>query len=78
LLRERRPVIRTEVFRKLVADERYALYDLLAEAGYRVHRYLDGTESQGRALVRRDMTREKHFDILAVPERTASCVGLVA
>ena len=35
ILRERRPVIRTEVFRKLVASERYALFDLLADAGYR-------------------------------------------
>ena len=29
VLRERRPVIRTEVFRKLMASERYALFDLL-------------------------------------------------
>ena len=67
ILRERRPVVRTEVFRKLMADERYALYDLLAGAGYRLHRYQDGGDSQGELLARRDMTREKHFDILAVP-----------
>ena len=37
-----RPVICTEVYRKLMPGERYALYDLLADAGYRVHRYQDG------------------------------------
>jgi FkbM family methyltransferase len=67
ILRERRPVVRAEVFRKLVADERNALYDLLADAGYRLHRYQDGGEPQGDLLARRDMTREKHFDILALP-----------
>src|SRR3954467_5202953 len=34
VLRERRPVVRTEVFRKLLATERYALFDLLAGLGY--------------------------------------------
>ena len=68
ILRDRRPVIRTEVFRKLVADERYALYDLLVDVGYRVHRYEEGGDPQGRLLARSEMTREKHFDILALPE----------
>jgi FkbM family methyltransferase len=67
LLSERRPVIRTEVFRKLLSDERYALHDLLVTAGYRVHRYRDDSDPQGEQLERRDMTREKHFDILAMP-----------
>jgi FkbM family methyltransferase len=67
ILRERRPVIRTEVFRKLRADERFALYDLLSGAGYRLHRYREVGASQGESLDRVDMTRDKHFDILAVP-----------
>ena len=67
ILRKRRPVIRTEVFRKLVANERYALYDLLAGLGYRLHRYKDAGDPQGELLARGDMTREKHFDMLAVP-----------
>jgi FkbM family methyltransferase len=68
ILRERRPMIRTEVFRKLLADERYALHDLLAGAGYQLHRYQDTGDPQGQLLSRSDMTREKHFDILAVPK----------
>ncbi len=67
ILRERRPVIRTEVFRKLRADERYALYDLLAGEGYRLHRYREVGDTQGELLDRVDMTRGKHFDILAMP-----------
>jgi FkbM family methyltransferase len=78
ILRERRPVVRTEVFRKLVADERHALYDLLADAGYCLHRYEDAGDPQGKRLNRGDMTREKHFDILALPDRAASPIGLVA
>jgi FkbM family methyltransferase len=67
ILRERRPVIRTEVYRKLVSGERYALFDLLDSAGYRTHRFREDAVSVGEALQRRDMTREKHFDVLAIP-----------
>jgi FkbM family methyltransferase len=67
ILRERRPVIRTEVFRKLVAGERYALFDLLDGAGYDIHRYCETGSALGEVLERGDMTRGKHFDVLAVP-----------
>jgi FkbM family methyltransferase len=67
VLRERRPVIRTEVFRKLMAAERHALFDLLVDAGYRVHRFVDEADPLGKPIERGDMTAEKHFDILAVP-----------
>jgi FkbM family methyltransferase len=67
ILRERRPVIRTEVYRKLLPGERYALFDLLESAGYRTHRFREDTDTVGKALQRRDMTREKHFDVLAIP-----------
>jgi FkbM family methyltransferase len=68
IIEEQRPVIRTEVFRKLTASERYALHDLLTSAGYRLHRHLDGGDPQGVLITRRDMLRHKHFDILAVPK----------
>jgi FkbM family methyltransferase len=68
ILRERQPIIRTEVFRKLVAAERFALFDLLTDAGYRIHRYRDEAEPLGEIIRRRDMTQHKHFDILAVPD----------
>jgi FkbM family methyltransferase len=78
ILRDRRPVVRTEVFRKLVPSERYALFDLLASAGYRLHRFQDAADPLGNLLSRRDMTREKHFDVLAVPTRNSATFGLVA
>ncbi|HVT27365.1 MAG TPA: FkbM family methyltransferase [Lacipirellulaceae bacterium] len=64
----RRPVVRTEVYRKLVAAERYALFDLLTNNGDRIHRYRDDAQPLGDTLERRDMTRQKHFDVLAVPQ----------
>lgn len=67
ILRERRPVVRTEVYRKLVASERFALYDVLESARYRVHRFIDASDPIGAPVDRRGMTSEKHFDILALP-----------
>ncbi len=67
IVRKYRPVIRTEVFRKLVPEERYALYNFLVGERYQLHRFREGSDSQGNLLGRDDMLREKHFDILAVP-----------
>ena len=78
LLHEHRPVIRTEVFRKLVAAERHALFDLLAAAGYSIHRYRESANPLGDTIARDEMTAEKHFDILAVPIASAVVYGLVA
>lgn len=78
ILGARRPVIRTEVFRKLLASERYALFDLLSGAGYRIHRYRDAAEPFGESLDRKEMTRYKHFDILAIPTVNRTPVELAA
>jgi FkbM family methyltransferase len=67
ILQERRPVIRTEVYRKLLASERYLLFELLVGLGYAVHRFHDAAEPRGERLLRGDMTGQKHFDVLAVP-----------
>jgi FkbM family methyltransferase len=67
LIREVRPVIRTEVFRKLPAHERRRLFDLLTGSGYDLFRFEGGAQPQGRAVDRRHMTAERHFDILALP-----------
>lgn len=75
ILTERRPVIRTEVFRKLLASERHALFDLLSGAGYRVHRFHDAAQPLGELLSRADMTRTKHFDVLAIPNRNVELVA---
>jgi FkbM family methyltransferase len=67
VIREWRPVIRTEVYRKLLTGERHALFDLLDGAGYDIHRYREDSSARGETLQRGDMTREKHFDVLAIP-----------
>jgi FkbM family methyltransferase len=69
ILRQTRPVIRTEVFRKLIRSERIALFDLLADAGYVAFRYVESAEPPSQVVQRGDMTREKHFDIIAIPRR---------
>ena len=67
ILRERRPVIRTEVFRKLVAAERVTPCSICSPTlGYRVHRYAGEARPIGDELRRQDMTREKHFDVLGL------------
>ena len=72
VLSELRPVIRAEVFRKLMVSERYALFDMLASLGYQVHRFNGGAEPRGVLLSRRNMTAGKHFDVLAVPRLSCS------
>jgi FkbM family methyltransferase len=67
VLAQRQPVVRTEVFRKLRPTQRYALYDILAHAGYEVFRYGDGAEPLRERVARQAMTARRHFDIVAVP-----------
>ena len=69
ILRERQPVVRTEVFKRLSAGERHALFDLLASAGYELHRYTAGAEPVGPALARNRMNVERHFDVIALPKK---------
>ena len=72
VLRDAKPIIRAEVFRKLVASERFALYDLLADLDCDIFHFEEGIRPIGQHLSRQDITREKHFDIVAVPiERAA-------
>ena len=66
-LSERRPVIRCEVFRKLVASERYALYDFFTHLGYEVVRYMGIEHGAGERIDRSDMTATRHFDVMALP-----------
>ncbi|QDS97404.1 FkbM family methyltransferase [Adhaeretor mobilis] len=67
ILVETRPVIRTEVFRKLLASERRDLFDLLADNGFDLFRYEEGAQPRGIPMTRDKLTAEKHFDLLALP-----------
>jgi FkbM family methyltransferase len=67
VLEGQRPVVRTEVFCRLSRHERFALFDLLTNCGYRLHRFEGGAEPLGRLLSHAQMTQERHFDVLALP-----------
>jgi FkbM family methyltransferase len=68
LIKTYRPVIASEVYKKLVLDERHALYDFLAGLGYRVHLQVDHAASLiGSPLGRDNLMDQKHFDVIALP-----------
>lgn len=75
VLRERRPVVRTEVFKRLSNGERQALFDLLSSAGYDLHRYAAGADPVGPALARSKMSVERHFDVIALPKKRAAAAA---
>jgi FkbM family methyltransferase len=72
VIHKRRPVVRAEVFKKLSAATRQEMYDLFAEAGYAVFRFGGGESPVGAPIARGDMTRTRHFDILAIPPHRAA------
>jgi FkbM family methyltransferase len=67
ILKEFRPVIVAEVLKKLSADERFELYDLLQEAGYEPYLHADSGPFKGQHIARDQMSDWAHFDILAIP-----------
>lgn len=67
VLEECRPVVRTEVFKKLTLRERQEHFGLLRDAGYDCYKYDEESYSKGEAIAESDLMRWKHFDILAIP-----------
>lgn len=67
VLREYRPVVRTEVLNKLTLEEREKLFGLLRDAGYDCYKYDEDSYSRGDAVAESDLMRWKQFDILALP-----------
>ncbi|UCC67398.1 MAG: FkbM family methyltransferase [Armatimonadota bacterium] len=69
VLQQYRPVLVTEVFKRLVREEREGLFDVLDRAGYKHFRLASGANPQGEEVRRTDMTKWDRFDILALPRR---------
>ena len=67
ILRECRPVVVTEVYKRLVEEERRLLFEALEEAEYTCFRHLGGDCPQGERVGREDMMKWRTFDILAIP-----------
>ncbi len=67
LIKKYRPVIACEVYKRLTRNEREAMYDVLAQAGYCCFKLGEGSDLQGEAVERDGMENWEHFDILALP-----------
>ena len=66
LIDETRPVLVSEVHKKLDDGERSALWDELVRPGYRIHRYMGGAAPVGDEIHRDDLRRWPHFDVVAI------------
>jgi FkbM family methyltransferase len=69
-LAERRPYVKTEIYRHLPRHEREGYYDDLRQLGYRLFR-CEEAAYRGQPLDQADMSRWPHFDVFAVPEERA-------
>lgn len=71
LLKEYKPNIMAECYKKLTIVEREELYDILNDYGYTLY-YLENFESNSskEKIKRSDMMLRKHFEILAIYENT--------
>ncbi|MGH8321260.1 MAG: FkbM family methyltransferase [Gammaproteobacteria bacterium] len=72
LLEKNRPFIKTEIYKHLPAERRITYYRRLRSLGYTVHRWQNDEDYCGQILSDKDMTRWIHFDVFAVPERSAA------
>lgn len=72
LLEAHRPFVIAECFKKLSTDDRYELYGLFDQLGYRLYHVEDFEENAALTPLssRDDMKNWKHFDMLAVPKES--------
>jgi FkbM family methyltransferase len=69
ILRDYQPVIVCEVYRRLNMEEREALFDVLAEAGYECFHQSSGNDLVGNRVERAALLDAGHFDIIALPRQ---------
>ena len=68
LIDELRPVLISEVHKKLDRGERLTLHNELARPGYALHRYAGGPQPVGETIASEDFNRWPHFDVVAIPK----------
>ena len=68
LIDELRPVLISEVHKKLDRGERLTLHNELARAGYVLHRYAGAPQPVGETIASEDFNRWPHFDVVAIPK----------
>lgn len=68
VIKKFRPAVIFECFGKLTKAEREALYDLVAQWGYKLHYFSDFvSDAEVEVIEKKDMMKWKHFDIYAIP-----------
>ena len=69
IIQKYKPVIITEVFKHLSQEERYDLFDTIANHGYQLFFIDDYQNPKTRQeILREGMTQRKHFDLVAIPK----------
>lgn len=64
-----KPVVIAEVFTQLTREERYELYDVIADKGYDLFYFGDfDTNAAIKPIQRNDMTNWPHFNVYALPK----------
>src|SRR6267154_4124000 len=67
LIRQCKPYLKVEVYRKLEDAQRRALYRSIVTLGYVIRKIVDDENHFGETLAERDMSNWRHFDIFCVP-----------
>lgn len=76
IIREQKPVLMVECYKKLNFDEREELFDVLEKLNYTLYRLHDFESLKGlKNIGRKQMHLTKHFEILALHEESELNVG---
>jgi FkbM family methyltransferase len=67
LLKECKPFLKVEVYRKLDDTQRRELFRLIAAHGYAIHKITDNGYEMGETLAEQDLSKWRHFDIFCMP-----------
>ena len=67
LLKETKPFLKVEVYRKLDDAQRRELFQIIAGHHYTIHKIADDGYEVGERLTEQDLSKWRHFDIFCVP-----------
>ncbi len=70
LLEANRPLIKSEIYKHLSAEERVGYYEDLRGLGYRIFKCNSDEDLMGPELQKEEMSKWNHFDIFAKPDES--------
>lgn len=62
-----KPTLFVECYKRLKADERNELFDVISNLGYSLHRHAGFERMDDTTIAREDIMKEAHFDMIATP-----------